>query len=69
MRELFTINYVEKESTKKNESIINLQPRNTYKRNQKLNSNWREGIHPSLRDIRMARIGCLRENNTQLRKH
>ena len=69
MREILTINYVEKEFTRKNKAIINLQPKNTYKRNQKLNSNWREGSHSILRDIRMAGIGHLRKNNTQLIKH
>ena len=45
------VNYVQKESTKQNEDIINLQPKNTYKTNQKLNSNRREGIHPILSDV------------------
>ena len=37
MREIVTVNYVQKEVTKENEAIINLQPKNTYKTNQKLN--------------------------------
>ena len=69
MRELLIVNYIQKEATKQNEAIINLQPKNTYKCNQKLNSNRGEGIHPSLRNIRMTSIGRLRKNNTQLRKH
>ena len=39
MRELLNLNYVQKEATKKIEAIINLQPKNTYKTNQKPNSN------------------------------
>ena len=42
LRELGILNYVQKEATKQNEGIINLQPKNTYKTNQKLNSNQRE---------------------------
>ena len=41
MRELLSVIYVEKEATKQNEAIINLQP-NIYITNQKLNSNKRE---------------------------
>jgi hypothetical protein len=59
MRKLLTVNYVQKEATKQNEAIINLQPKNKYKTNQKLNSNWREGIHSSPRDVRMMGIGGL----------
>ena len=55
--------------TKQNEGIINLQPKNTYKTNQKLNSNQRECNHPSLNDIRMVGIGNLRKNNEQVVKH
>ena len=32
MRELLTINYVQNESTKQNEAIINLQPKTYFKR-------------------------------------
>ena len=42
MRELLTINYVQNEATKENEAIINLQPKNIYITNQKINSNQRE---------------------------
>ena len=69
MGELLTINYVQNEATKQNEEIINLKPKNIYIINQKLNSNWREGNNPRLRDVRMMGIGNLRKNNTQLRKH
>ena len=33
----------------------------TYKNNQNLNSNHREGIHPILRDVTMMGIGCLKK--------
>ena len=69
LRELGILNYVQKEATKQNETIINLQPTNTYKTNQKLNSNQREGNHQGPRDLRMMSIGCQRKSNTQLRKH
>ena len=69
MRDLLTVNYIQKEATKQNEAIINLQPKNTYKTNQKLNSNRREGIHPNLRDVRMMGIVRLRKNNTKNGKH
>ena len=39
MRELLSVNDVQDEPTKQNEAIINLQPKNTYKTNKKLNSN------------------------------
>ena len=39
MIELLTLGYVKEEGTKQNEAIINLQQKNTYKTNQKLNSN------------------------------
>ena len=64
MRELLTVNYIQKEDTKQNEAIIDLQPKNTYKMNQKNNSNQREGNQPSLRDVGMMGIECLRKNNT-----
>ena len=63
LRKLLTVNYVQKEATKQNEAIINLQPKSTYKTNQNLNSNWREGNHPSLRDVRMMDTRSLRKNN------
>ena len=59
--------YAQKESTKQNQAIVNLQP---YIYNQPLTQfNQREGNNPSLRDVRMMGIGNLRKNNTQLRKH
>ena len=66
LRELGILNYVQKEATKQNEDIINLQPKNTYKTNKKLNSNWREGSPPILRGVIMMGIGCVRNINTQL---
>ena len=60
---------MQKEATKQNEDTINLQPKNTYKTNQKLNSNRREGIRPILRDVRMMGIRCLRKNKIELIKH
>ena len=65
MRELLNLNYVQKEATKKIEAIINLQPKNTYKTNQKLNSNRREGSLPILRGVIMMGFGFLRNINTQ----
>ena len=73
MRELLIVNYVQKEATKQNETIINLQLIYIYIyiyiTNQKLNSNKRGGNNPNLRDVRMMGIGNLRKNNTQLKKH
>ena len=66
---LFTVNYVQKGGTKKNKAIISLQLKNTYKTNQKLNSNRREDSHSSLRDVGMMDIGCLRKNNTCNAEH
>ena len=63
MSKLITVNYVQKEGTKKNEALISLQPKNTYKTNQKLNSNQREGSHLSLRDVGMIGLGRLIKNN------
>ena len=65
MRKLLIVNYIQKEATKQNEDIINLQPKNTYKTNQKPNSNRREGILPILGGVIMMGIGCLRNINTQ----
>ena len=63
MRELLTVNYIQKEATKQNEDIVNLQPKNTYKTNQKLNSNRTKDNHPSWREIGMMGIGRLGKNN------
>ena len=68
MRELLTINYVQKEAIKQNEGIINVQPYNKYKTNQKFNLNRREDNY-ALRYVRMRSIGCLRKNNKQLIRH
>ena len=56
---------MQKEATNQNEDIINLQPKNTYKTNQKLNSNQTEGSPPILRGVIMMGIGCLINIYTQ----
>ena len=58
MRELHIVNHVQKEATQQKEDIINLQPKNTYKTNQKLNSNRREGSPSIIRGVIMMGIGC-----------
>ena len=66
MRELRIVNHGQKMATNQNEDIINLQPKNTYKTNKKLNSNWREGSPPILRGVVMMETGRLRNINIQL---